>query len=162
MGLVVAGSHLAAPSLLGIAPLSGAWWATRPLWLAGLALATVPLVVLAGWAEHRLAPVDAPSGRRLLVATTTATVGLTTLVFAELSTMPAVATVLLAAVLGRWLPVPATRRRPTGGPAGPTRTPRSASRGGRGEWFDARRPSRPPPVRTLDDHRRRRRHLRPR
>lgn len=99
----------AAPATLAITPLTTAWWLTRPLWLLALVVATAPLVALALRFELRLADVAAPSRARTLTATLLASAGCAVLAFHGISTVWAVAAVLAAAVIGRWVPTTVRR-----------------------------------------------------
>lgn len=110
MGLFIAGAALFAPQLLHIEPLTTAWWVTRPLWFAALALTTAPLVAAAVRLETSLGSVDAPSTSRVALAAGIATVGCAGLVFDGVGALWAVAAVLAAALVGRWVPARAAAR----------------------------------------------------
>jgi hypothetical protein len=59
--VVVAATLVPWGFLSGQVPGTGAWWATRPLWLAVLAVVLVPIVALAGRAERLAAADSAPT-----------------------------------------------------------------------------------------------------
>lgn len=65
-----------------VRPLTGTWWATRPFWIAGLALAAAPVVLAAAKFDHRrlrAATQVTSSATRVGLAVIAATIGLTLL-----------------------------------------------------------------------------------
>jgi surface polysaccharide O-acyltransferase-like enzyme len=60
MVIVVSLAYLADGFGLGLEPGSAHWWWTRPLWLAALTLALVPVALLLSPLERRARPTDAP------------------------------------------------------------------------------------------------------
>ena len=93
-----------APATLAVEPLSGLWWATRPLWLAALVVSAAPLVWLAARFEQRPSTVAAPSRRRTITATGLATFGFAQVALAGPAAPVALGATAVAAVLGRWVP----------------------------------------------------------
>ena len=70
MTAMVAGIAIAyALGLLPATAFNGAWWSTRPLWIAFLAVVLVPLVVVFRGFERVTAPVALPTRRRTIVLT---------------------------------------------------------------------------------------------
>ncbi|MBR7744657.1 acyltransferase [Phycicoccus sp. BSK3Z-2] len=69
MVLLVGAAMLLGGPGLGVEPLSGVWWATRPLWWGVLAVATAGVVALVGAAED-VRPAAGPSGAWRPVAAT--------------------------------------------------------------------------------------------
>mgnify|MGYP001817975089 FL=1 len=54
--------------LFKVEPGTGLWWATRPIWLAGLALVTVGLVAVFAQFEWRISRAPFPRNRRVVTA----------------------------------------------------------------------------------------------
>jgi hypothetical protein len=66
MVLAIGASLLVGGVGLGVEPSTSLWWATRPLWIAGLAVATLPFVALFGRIEQvKPLPVAARPGAPL-------------------------------------------------------------------------------------------------
>lgn len=101
--VVGAALHLA-PGVLDVAPLSGAWWLTRPVWLLVLALATVPLVAAAARFEQRPGDAAPVTRRRLAVGVGMAAWGLASVALSGPDQPLALAAVVAAALVGRWAP----------------------------------------------------------
>jgi surface polysaccharide O-acyltransferase-like enzyme len=111
LALLVGLAHALAPSVLALEPLTATWWATRPLWIAALVLATVPLVWLAARVEQRPRPAAAPGRVRVLLATGLAVFGCAQVALVGAGAGLGEVAVLVAALVGRW--VPGTERRPS-------------------------------------------------
>jgi hypothetical protein len=100
---------------LGITPGSAAWWSTRPLWLATLAIALVPIALLLSPLERRPRPagVTLPSAARQVGGAALLCLGLGILAYrgiggsADMITdVLAFALVVLGAALSGLLPLP--------------------------------------------------------
>lgn len=109
--VVVTGAALhLAPGALAAAPLTRAWWLTRPLWLAVLVMATAPLVWAVARFEQRPAPSPAPGRWRTIAGTAMAAHGCAHVALAGPAAPLGLAAVAAGAVIGRWVPRTAGRR----------------------------------------------------